>query len=160
MAVGARTLEHVLWIGGAPDSGKSTVARLLAVRHGLQVYHYDSHDLAHHETLAVARPAYRAFLDASLDERWVQPEPGALLRRSLLSFHDRFELALEDLTALPTDCPIVAEGFGLLPEMIAPLLRSPSQAVWLVPTEQFKEAAMALRGKPSFGPGISDADKA
>jgi hypothetical protein len=32
-------LSHVLWIGGATDSGKSTAAQKLAQRHQLQVYH-------------------------------------------------------------------------------------------------------------------------
>jgi adenylylsulfate kinase-like enzyme len=32
----ARDLAHVLWIGGAPDAGKTTIARLLATRHRWQ----------------------------------------------------------------------------------------------------------------------------
>lgn len=30
-------LRHVLWIGGAPDAGKTTVARILAERHRFQL---------------------------------------------------------------------------------------------------------------------------
>lgn len=37
-------LEHVLWIGGATDSGKTSVARALAQTYGLQEYHYDLFD--------------------------------------------------------------------------------------------------------------------
>jgi hypothetical protein len=153
-------LAHVLWIGGAPDSGKSTAARALAERRALHVYHYDSRDLVHHEMLAAARPDYRAFLEASMDERWVHPRPEALLQRSLRSFHDRFGFLLEDVSRFPPYRPSIVEGFGLLPELVAPLLRSPVQAVWLVPTERFKEEAMKRRGKPAFGPDISDAAKA
>jgi len=155
-----QTLAHVLWIGGATDAGKSTTAKLLTKRHQLQVYHYDQHDLAHHEQLAKTQPVYRAFLQASLDERWVSPKPEALFQRSLRSFRDRFPLMLEDLLALPRDPWIVAEGFGLLPELVTPLLSDPTQALWLVPTDAFKEASMLRRGKPSFGSQVSDPELA
>jgi hypothetical protein len=38
------TIGRALWIGGGQWAGKSTVARLLAVRHGLTAYHYDCYD--------------------------------------------------------------------------------------------------------------------
>jgi adenylate kinase family enzyme len=153
-------LSHVLWIGGATDSGKSTAAQKLAQRHLLQFYHYDKRDLAHHEQLAKTIPAYRDFLDASLDERWVYPEPEELLQRTLRSFQDRFSLVIEDLLALPKEQQIVAEGFGLLPEFLAPLLSGPAQALWLVSTAEFKRASMLRRGKPSFRAQVSDPERA
>jgi len=157
---GRQSLSHVLWIGGATDSGKSTAAQKLAERHQLQVYHYDWRDLAHHERLAKTNPVYRAFLAASLDDRWVVPEPEALFQRLLQSSRDRFPLVLEDLRALPREPGIVAEGFGLLPELLAPLLSRLTQALWLVPTQAFKEASMARRGKPSFGAQVRDPERA
>jgi 2-phosphoglycerate kinase len=157
---GPQDLTHVLWIGGATDSGKSTLAIQLAGRHGLQVYHYDRRDLAHHEILAQTNPAYRSFLTASLGERWVFPEPEELFQRSLQSFRDRFPLLIEDLIALPRHPGIIVEGFGLLPELLAPLLSRPTQAVWLVPTPAFKQASMARRSKPSFASQTSDPERA
>jgi len=155
-----QALSHVLWIGGATDSGKSTLAQILAGRHQLQVYHYDRRDLAHVEQLAQTHPEYRELLAAPLDDRWVSPEPEELFRWLLRSFRDRFPLVMEDLAALPRERGIVAEGFGLLPEYLAPLLSCPAQALWLVPTEAFKEASMARRGKPSFGALVSDPERA
>jgi hypothetical protein len=148
--------SHVLWIGGTTDSGKSTLAQVLAERRRLHVYHYDKRDLAHHEQLAQNHPAYRSFLAASLDERWVYPEPEELFQRMLQSFRDRFPLVMQELAALPCDRGILAEGFGFLPELLAPLLSSPAQALWLVPTESFKLASMQRRNKPSFGAQVSD----
>src|SRR5262245_19827891 len=72
----ARDLAHVLWIGGAPDAGKTTIARLLAERHRWQWYSCDSHTQRH-----IARsdptqlPATYAKFGKSIDERWVLPTP-------------------------------------------------------------------------------------
>lgn len=149
-------LSHILWIGGATDSGKSTVARQIAGRYRLSAYHYDELDRAHHERLAETMPVHRQMLAASLDERWVHPEPHDLLQRVLRSFQDRHPLVIEDLLTMPGERAIVAEGFGLLPELIAPLLSSEHQAIWLVSTAPFKQASMARRGKPSFGARVRD----
>ena len=153
-------LSHVLWIGGATDTGKSTIARNLAERHGLYVYHYDKTDAVHLQRLAATDPEIREFNEASLDARWVDPEPEAMSQRELRSFSLRFPLVTDDLLALPEDKPIVAEGFGLLPELVQPVLSSPYQAVWLVPSESFKRDSMTRRGKPSFAGSTRDPEKA
>src|SRR6478672_1028456 len=103
-----RGLAHVRWIGGATDSGKTTIARLIAERHGLQLYHYDRTDLPHHERLAESSETYRTFLSASLEENWVIPQPEALARRTMQSFADRWPLVIEDLLAMPNDTMILA----------------------------------------------------
>lgn len=140
-------LAHVLWIGGGTDSGKSTTSQLLAERHDLQRYDYDGRDVFHHDCLAHTMPEIRAFLTATDEERWIRPSPKALMERSFRSFRLRFPLVLADLMAMPHDRPIVAEGFGLTPELIAPLLSDPRQAIFFAPTEDFKWASMKKRGK-------------
>lgn len=40
-------LAHVLWIGGPPDAGKSTVAATLGARYGLPAYSFDRHEPVH-----------------------------------------------------------------------------------------------------------------
>jgi 2-phosphoglycerate kinase len=150
-------LAHVLWIGGATDAGKTTVADMLAARYGLQTYHYDRADRLHIERLAQSLPDYRAALAESLDEKWVRPNAEELAERAMRVFRDRFPLVVEDLLALPQGCPVLAEGFGLTPELLAPVLSCPQQAIWLVPTEAFKWASMKRRGKPSFRDVTRDA---
>lgn len=153
--------QRVFWIGGAPDSGKSTTARYLAERYGLNTYHYDQHDVRHHEVLAKSDERMRRFMDGSLDERWVRPTPLELYERSMASFHARFPLVLEELRELrPEDTPVVAEGFGFLPELVAPLLATPDQGIWLIPADAFKLASMQQRGKPSFAARTCDPERA
>jgi hypothetical protein len=53
------TLARALWIGGGQWAGKSTVARLLAVRHGLTAYRYDYHDACGHDDRRIARRVRR-----------------------------------------------------------------------------------------------------
>ncbi len=146
------------WIGGAPDSGKSTVARVLASRHALAVYHYDSSDAAHHERLSAQDLNYAQFMSATLDERWVDPDPAALFERALESFHDRWPLVIEDVAAM--DAPaVLVEGFGLLPELVATLDGPRPPCVFLVPSDSFKAASFARRGKPSFGSRTRDPER-
>lgn len=47
---------------------------------------------------------------------------------------------------MPDDVPILAEGFRLLPRLVAPLLSRPDQAVWLIPTPEFRSVAFETRG--------------
>ena len=81
-----------------------------------------------------------------MDERWLNRPPEVMLE----TFHgfqgEGFDLVLDDLLALPPDPPVLAEGFSLLPRLVAPLLSRPQQAVWLLPTPQFRRAAFESRG--------------
>jgi len=118
------TLHKALWIGGAPWAGKSTVARLLAARHDLTTYHHDYHEA-----------------DESEDEAEGGAEDTAekMLSETLAEFSLRFQGALDDLRVLMSPRPIVAEGWGLRPDLVAPLVDSPGRMVVLVPTELFRQ---------------------
>lgn len=154
-----QALSPVVWIGGATDTGKTTISQIIAERYELQIYNYDRHNLLQLERLAQTLPRYRAFLDASLDERWVHPEPEDLLQFVLRDFQDRFPLVVEDLLDLPKEPMIVVEGFGLTPELLSPILSSKRQAIWLVPTEDFKRSSMERRNKPSFRDQVSNPER-
>jgi shikimate kinase len=140
-------LSHLLWIGGATDAGKTTITRIIAERYGFQIYDYDQQDARQINYLAQTIATYRDFLNASDEERWIRPEPTELFQRAIQAFQDRFPLCIEELMALPKEPMIVAEGFGFTPELIFPLLSNHHQAIWLVPTEDFKWMSMKKRGK-------------
>jgi hypothetical protein len=107
-------LSHVLWIGGGPQSGKSSIARALSERFGLQLYAVAEHDRAHEPRM----PTFLA--DETVD---------GLLKTS----RHRFRLVLEDLAALPAFPPAIVEGWQLLPTSVAAVLREPGQALFLMP---------------------------
>jgi hypothetical protein len=56
-----------------------------------------------------------------------------------------FDLIVEDLLGAPKQPPVIAEGFRLLPHLVKPLLSLSTQAVWLIPTPDFREAAFESR---------------
>jgi hypothetical protein len=143
----ATDLQRVLWIGGGTGAGKTTVAKAIAERHGLERYDYDWHDARDHSdrTAPDRHPTRSAFLALSMDERWVLRSPRDMAAADIAQFAERFGMVLEDLAAM--DGPgVVAEGFGLLPELVAPCLTSPRQAIFLLPTPATRERNYASRG--------------
>jgi 2-phosphoglycerate kinase len=140
-------LRYVRWIGGGSGAGKSTVARQLAADHGLDFYSSDDTIAEHVRRLnPLDAPLLHAFLAMEMDERWANRSPDVMCRTFPWFAGEGFELIVEDLLALPEDPPILAEGFRLLPRLVAPLLSHTDQAIWLVPTPDFRRAAFDARG--------------
>ncbi len=140
-------LEPVYWIGGGSGSGKSTIAARIAHRYGLGLYATDDVMADHARRSAPEHTPYlQQFVAMDMDRRWVNRSPATMLH----TFHwyrgEAFGLIVEDLLALVADGDLVAEGFRLLPELVAPLLADPRRAVWLLPTPEFRRAAFDSRG--------------
>ncbi|GAA3671366.1 hypothetical protein GCM10022224_039510 [Nonomuraea antimicrobica] len=153
------TLGRALWIGGGQWAGKSTVARLLAARYGLTAYHYDYHDIRAHNDRRIARRLAlgQSPADPDLEDVWVHTTPAEMAAQTLAGFPVRFEWALDDLRALVSGRPVLAEGWGLRPEFVAPIAGSPRRMVVMVPTEAFR--AWQVRSLPraaTFDHEVSD----
>jgi hypothetical protein len=159
-------LRHVLWIGGGPQAGKTTLSRLLAGKWDLKIYNIDWHAVREHALPEHAlRPgsATAAFARLSMDERWVLPSPADLLERSIAVWQEGFALVQRDLLALPDSRTIVAEGPGALPWCVAPLLSTARQAIFLVPTRERRDIVAERRwgsGQQGRFPGIVDRERA
>ncbi|MFD7901469.1 hypothetical protein ACFV4G_04410 [Kitasatospora sp. NPDC059747] len=142
----AASLAHVRWIAGGTGSGKSTLARLLAARHGLPVY---DGDLAEHRWLTLCTPEQHPYLSALRDL-----PPGAMwdgrtadeVLRAMPSMHgEMLGFVVDDLLAMPTDRIVLVDYFGILPADLAPLLSRPGQAVFLLPTAEFRRDVLRAR---------------
>ena len=148
----AARLRHVYWIGGGSGAGKSTLARRLADHHGWRLYATDDVMRDHaRRTTPEEAPFLHRFMAMDMDERWVNRSPETMLE----TFHwfrgEGFGLIVEDLLRLPQEPCVVVEGFRLLPQLVKPLLTAPEQAVWLLPTSEFREAALRSRAVPGEG---------
>ncbi|WP_410647035.1 hypothetical protein [Amycolatopsis sp. cmx-4-54] len=94
------TLGRALWICGGLWAGKSTVSRLLAYRYGITVYRRIADHV--HSGLFAADP--------DPETVWVDTTPEQMATDTIAGFPLRFEWALDDLRALVSGRPILAEG--------------------------------------------------
>ncbi|MGC9521230.1 MAG: hypothetical protein ACP5HG_05035 [Anaerolineae bacterium] len=140
-------LAHVRWLGGSPCSGKSSIAEMVAERHGLCVYHVDKAFDRHRACFTPERhPTLTKWTRTPWNELWMQPAD-VLLSEAIADYTEHFEFILKDLLEFPAHRLVLAEGTALLPRCVAPLLSQPRQALWMVPTEQFQRTVYPERGE-------------
>ncbi|NES14164.1 MULTISPECIES: hypothetical protein [Micromonospora] len=157
------TARRALWIGGAQWAGKTTLAVTLALRYGLTAYLYDRHDARGHDDRRVADRVRRGEPPGGPDAEatWVATDPDRMAAETLAGFPRRFEWVLDDLSALVTARRVIVEGWGLRPELVAPLVGSTRQMVVLVPTPEFRAYQMGrLARATARHPGVSDPQRA
>jgi hypothetical protein len=153
-------LTQVLWIGGSAGSGKTTLARSLAARDGLALYSCDDRFEDHRRRAAPAHhPRFHRVMD--LPPGRLFAPPAAARAEEILGFYrDEFEMVIEDLRTLPA--PVVAEGVGLLPELVAAVCPDPGRSLWRIATPDFRRRAYRQRGdlvRETLA-GLSDPDLA
>jgi len=140
------SVRSVLWLGGAPCAGKSSVARLLCERFALDVVHVDDTIDAFMAQLDPERqPALSGWMALSWDERWARP-PEALVDEVVACYREHLGFVREQvLSRAGQDRPALVEGSAILPADVARTLASPADALWLVPTRAFQAHHYALR---------------
>lgn len=154
-------LRHVRWIGGGTGAGKSSVARRLAAIYGFVTYNCDDSIGKHARRADLSEtPLLKAFLKMDMSQRWVARSPRTMFETFPWFHGEAFELILDDLKAFGEGTPILAEGFRLLPRLVAPLLIEPNQAIWLVPTREFRRQAFMARGVTWFPYETNDPERA
>lgn len=146
--------SHVLWIGGSVCSGKTSAAKDLAGRYGLRIYSFDRAEPFHiYRSVPERQPNLIRFMAMTMDERWVLRTPEAMAEHALAAWsEERFPMVLDDLRHLPGSGAVIAEGAGLLPEKVAPLLTDNRCALWLVATPDRIRQVRTARGE-----GVSQA---
>ncbi|MFZ0049086.1 MAG: hypothetical protein WAL16_24835, partial [Streptosporangiaceae bacterium] len=94
---------------------------------------------------AAGSPLLAEFAAMDMDQRWLIRSPQTMLE----TFHwfrgEGFGLIIDDLLRLPPGPAVIAEGFRLLPGLVAPLLGTRDRAVWLLPTPEFRRHALSSR---------------
>ena len=157
------TLRRVLWIGGGQWVGKSTVARLLAARYEVTAYHYDYHDARGHNDRRVAGRVRRGEPPEGPDPEavWVDTTAQQMAADTVAGFPERFEWVLDDLRALVSGRPIIAEGWGLRPDLVASIIDSPRRMIVMVPTAEFRNHQIRTLPRAAvLGHQVSDPDRA
>jgi hypothetical protein len=140
-----QTLRHVLWIGGPPGGGKSSVATQIARRYGLRWYSADTRTWQHRDRALRAGNAAACRWEAMTpQQRWVGSTPREMLQMSL--HRERGPMVIDDLRALPDSPLVVAEGSTLPARALSSGIAERSRAVWLLPTRAFQQATLTGRG--------------
>ena len=135
-----QSLRHVLWIGGSPGSGKTTVATRIARRHGLRWYNADARTWAHRDrAIREGNAAAIQWEAMTPEERWTA-SPVEMLAMSL--HRERGPMVVDDLLALPRSPLVVAEGTTLP----AGAVQDHSRAVWLLTTPELQRGRLEERG--------------
>jgi hypothetical protein len=139
-------LRHVRWLVGGTGAGKSTAAAVLARRFDLDVY---DGDRAEHDWLrrctAERHPRFAALRGQRSGDMWRDRSPGQIFEAMAGLHGETVEFLVEDLLARPTDRTVLVDYFGVLPRDLAPLLSRPAHAAFLVPTPEFRRAALTRR---------------
>jgi 2-phosphoglycerate kinase len=139
-------LDHVLWIGGSPCSGKTSIAELLAEQHGLPLYHVDEMFERHRQRVSLAvHPNLYKWTHTGWNSLWMQSGE-VLLAEAIGCYREQFEMVVEDLAERGSEELVLAEGSSLLPGSVAKVMVGREQGIWIVPTEEFQRARYRERG--------------
>lgn len=158
-----RTLRTALWITGGQWAGKSTVCGILAGRYGLVHYAYDYHTARGHEDRRMMAQLRRgeAVTEFDAEAHFVAASPEESAATALASFAERFEWALDDIRALTTPRPVLADGWGLRPELIMKVTGDPGRVLVMVPTDEFRRLQEGRMERARMDPSrVSDPEKA
>ncbi len=153
-----RSLDHVLWIGGSPCSGKSSVAEMLADRHGLAMYRCDDAFFEHEKRIDPAiQPTFHKIANMTWNEIWMRPV-GVQVAEEIECYREEFDMIVADLLTYPKPSPVcapavcapavIAEGAALLPGLLSSVLLDRRRAMWIVPTEAFQRAHYTPEQRP------------
>jgi len=138
-------MPDIYWIGGAPCSGKSTIAEKLAFKHGLSLFKSDDHMYAHMNLArAEKQPVMAKVASLGWSETWTRPVE-VQVQDEFDFYREEFDMLLEELALYPQGQPILAEGNAWLPELLGRLQPPPEHSVFLIPTKEFQVANYSQR---------------
>jgi hypothetical protein len=127
-----------VWIGGSTGSGKSTVTRILAARHGLRLFPVDAFWYSHVERLGEQAE------EPTPDEQWLGMTAAEQAADFEALTRKRWPLIEADLAALPPDPPVIVEGPQVLPDLVP----AGDRAVFLVGTPEWQRSVLERRPLP------------
>jgi 2-phosphoglycerate kinase len=138
-------MNSIYWIGGAPCSGKSTIAEKLAYQYGLSLFKSDDHMYAHMRLArAEKQPTMAKVAALSWDEIWTRPVE-VQVQDEFDFYHEEFDMLLDELALYPQGQPILAEGNAWLPELLGRFQAPPGRIVYVIPTREFQVANYSQR---------------
>jgi 2-phosphoglycerate kinase len=130
-----KILSQSIFFGGAPCSGKSTLAERLSRDLGMPYYKCDDHFMRHMDEAAAAGLPYATKVKSVTHEYIFMRSDSENVDFGMNAHGEEFEYILKDI--MQYDQPVVAEGVSLLPAQVAAVDIPKENAFYLVPTEDF-----------------------
>lgn len=142
-------LANVIWIGGSPCAGKSSIAGAIAQMRGWAVYRCDD-EFERHALLAdpIRQPVFSRLIRLTCDELWLRPL-NQQVDEEIAFYREEFSFIRDDLERRAADHIVIAEGAALLPELIGKHAVDEGRAIWIVPTAEFQREHYAKRDWPA-----------
>lgn len=153
------SLRHVYWIGGGAAGGKTTVSRRLCEEFGFSRWSGDGRWIEHWQTATPERNPVSHRIGSTVRQggsfEWFFGRTGQEIADDYVAMaRVEFEDAVDELTEIAKDGPIVVDAFLGLPELIL-TVAEPERAVFLISTDEFMREAWKRRtteGCPDFMP--------
>jgi hypothetical protein len=102
----------------------------------------------------------RDVLETDWEAVWIGPSPAEMAERVLAGFPERFGWVLDDLRGIVTPHPVLVDGWGLRPELVA-AITDPARMVVLAPTVQWRRHQAAELPRARYiGHPVSDPELA
>jgi len=131
-------MHKVYYIGGSPCSGKSILAQELSDKFSLIYYKLDDHLDEYMKKAADAGSKLADwFSAASVDDVWLR-DPETQCSEELTYYKDIFPFVMEDIRLAAQQGDVVAEGAGLLPELMREQGIPRDQYLCIVPLPEFQ----------------------
>ena len=154
-------MPEIYYLGGSPCSGKSTIAEMLVEKYGFQYYKQDDH--LEEYIKKGASEGYDLFKKVSLmtaEEMWMR-DPVEQCNEEISLYEIMLLYAINDMSDLTKESPIIAEGAGFLPHLIKKMSVEKSHYICIVPTKEFQVMKYSQRPWIShYLSGCLDKDKA
>jgi len=138
-------MKEIYYIGGSPCSGKSTIAEMLAIEYGFAYYKLDDYLWTYMEQAATdGKPLSTLQLAMNFEQMWMR-SPGLQAQEELGLYEELLPYALRDMGERGFEKPVVAEGAGFIPALLARDNISYNRYVCIVPTEDFQRENYSKR---------------
>lgn len=136
----------IIWIGGSPCSGKSTIAERLCDDFDFDYYKCDDHlDRFLQLGVEMKKPIMLKFSAMDINQTWIERSVDEQVRDEVEFYEVAFEIILNDLASRQSTKPLVVEGAACMPSNIAKHNICKENYICIVPTSQFQNAQYARR---------------
>lgn len=134
------TKRKVLYIGGSPCSGKSTLAETLAKKHHFKYYKCDNFLEDYIRRGAEKNVAImRKFQEMDINQTWLKRSIDQQVHDEIEFYREAFKIIQSDIQSLyKEDEDIIVEGAAILPQNIINNSVSPQNYICIIPTRDFQ----------------------